>query len=69
MQGEGWDREVDLVVAGAGPGGMTAALVAALDGLEVVLCEKSEQVGESVPYLWRLLQRTHVCLYRLEMTF
>jgi succinate dehydrogenase/fumarate reductase flavoprotein subunit len=42
---EGWDREVDLLVAGAGPGGMTAALVAALEGLDVLICEKSEQVG------------------------
>lgn len=40
-----WDREVDLLVAGAGPGGMTAALVAALDGLDVLICEKSQQVG------------------------
>jgi len=40
-----WDREVDLLVAGAGPGGMTAALVAALEGLDVLICEKSEQVG------------------------
>ena len=40
-----WDREVDFLVAGAGPGGMTAALVAALEGLNVLICEKSEQVG------------------------
>lgn len=39
------EREVDLLVCGAGAGGMTAALVAALDGLEVVLAEKTEQVG------------------------
>ena len=38
-------REVDLLVAGAGPAGMTAALVASLQGLAVVLCEKSDQVG------------------------
>jgi len=38
-------REVDLVVVGAGAGGMTAALVAALQGLRVVLCEASGQVG------------------------
>jgi succinate dehydrogenase/fumarate reductase flavoprotein subunit len=37
--------EVDLLVAGAGPAGMTAALVASLEGLDVLLCEKSEQVG------------------------
>ncbi|HZQ11372.1 MAG TPA: FAD-dependent oxidoreductase [Pseudolabrys sp.] len=38
-------REVDLLVAGAGPAGMAAALVASLEGLEVLLCEKSDQVG------------------------
>lgn len=38
-------REVDLLVAGAGAGGMAAALVAALKGLDVLLCEKSGQVG------------------------
>ena len=40
-----WDRETDLIVAGAGPAGMTAALVAALEGLEVIICEKSQLVG------------------------
>jgi succinate dehydrogenase/fumarate reductase flavoprotein subunit len=38
-------REVDLLVAGAGPAGMTAALVASLQGLRVLICEKSDQVG------------------------
>jgi succinate dehydrogenase/fumarate reductase flavoprotein subunit len=38
-------REVDLLVAGAGPAGMTAALVASLQGLSVLICEKSDQVG------------------------
>ncbi|UWU19332.1 FAD-dependent oxidoreductase [Rhizobium sullae] len=38
-------EEVDLLVCGAGAGGMTAALVAALEGLSVVLCEKTGQVG------------------------
>ena len=38
-------REVDLLVAGAGPAGMAVALVAALEGLDVLLCEKSDQVG------------------------
>ncbi|NCZ89075.1 MAG: FAD-dependent oxidoreductase [Actinobacteria bacterium] len=36
---------MDLVVVGAGAGGMVAALVAALEGLRVVLCEGSQQVG------------------------
>ncbi|MGE0333252.1 MAG: FAD-dependent oxidoreductase [Ramlibacter sp.] len=35
----------DLVVVGAGAAGMTAALVAALQGLRVVLCEASQEVG------------------------
>src|SRR5665213_490199 len=38
-------KEVDLLIAGAGPAGMTAALVASLEGLDVILCEKSDQVG------------------------
>ena len=37
--------EVDLLIAGAGAAGMTAALVAAAEGLSVLLCEKSQQVG------------------------
>lgn len=38
-------EEVDLLVCGAGAGGMAAALVAALEGLTVVLAEKTDQVG------------------------
>lgn len=38
-------REVDLLVIGAGAAGMTTALIAALEGLEVLLCEKTGQVG------------------------
>src|SRR3954470_2428917 len=40
-----WDREVDVLVFGAGMGGMTAALFASLEGLDVLLCEKTDQVG------------------------
>jgi succinate dehydrogenase/fumarate reductase flavoprotein subunit len=40
-----WDLETDLLVIGAGAAGMTAALVGALEGLQIVLCEKSEFVG------------------------
>lgn len=40
-----WDREVDILVFGAGMGGMAAALIAALEGLDVLLCEKTDQVG------------------------
>ena len=37
--------EVDLLVLGAGAGGMTAALSAAILGLDVLLIEKAETVG------------------------
>jgi succinate dehydrogenase/fumarate reductase flavoprotein subunit len=37
--------EVDALVVGAGAAGMTAALVCALEGLDVLLCEKSAQLG------------------------
>jgi len=40
-----WDREVDVLVFGAGMGGMCAALFAAHEGLDVFLCEKTDQVG------------------------
>jgi succinate dehydrogenase/fumarate reductase flavoprotein subunit len=36
---------VDALVVGAGAGGMAAALVCALEGLDVLLCEKTAQVG------------------------
>jgi succinate dehydrogenase/fumarate reductase flavoprotein subunit len=39
------ELKVDLLVAGAGPAGLTAALIASLEGLDVLLCEKTEQVG------------------------
>ena len=38
-------RETDVLVVGAGAGGMAAALAASLQGLSVVLCEKSAQIG------------------------
>jgi succinate dehydrogenase/fumarate reductase flavoprotein subunit len=44
-QHEGATEVVDLLVCGAGAGGMTAALVAGLEGLKVVICEKTAQVG------------------------
>jgi succinate dehydrogenase/fumarate reductase flavoprotein subunit len=40
-----WDGETDLLIVGAGAAGMTAALVATLEGLQVVVCEKSDMVG------------------------
>jgi 3-oxosteroid 1-dehydrogenase len=42
-----WDYTTDVLVVGSGGGGMTAALVAKKDGLEVILIEKSETYGGS----------------------
>jgi succinate dehydrogenase/fumarate reductase flavoprotein subunit len=44
------DVETDLLVVGGGAAGMTAALVGALEGLEVVLCEKSDVVGGTTAF-------------------
>lgn len=44
---EGLDREVDVVVVGAGAGGFVAALTAAADGLDTVLIEKASVYGGS----------------------
>ena len=40
-----WDIETDLLIAGAGPAGMIVALVASLEGLDAIVCEKADQVG------------------------
>jgi succinate dehydrogenase/fumarate reductase flavoprotein subunit len=40
-----WDDEYDVVVLGAGAGGMTAALVASLEGLRALVVERSDRVG------------------------
>jgi 3-oxosteroid 1-dehydrogenase len=45
-----WDMEVELLVAGAGPAGMTAALVASQVGLDAIICEKTEFVGGTAAY-------------------
>ena len=42
-----WDREVDVVVIGAGAGGMAAALTASQQGLSVLLLEKTSRIGGS----------------------
>src|SRR6266850_7236338 len=51
-----WDREVDVVVIGAGAAGMTAAIVAKTEGLEPLVLEKTDQVGGtsawSVGMMW-----------------
>ncbi len=41
----GWDEEYDVVVLGAGAGGMTAALVSAIQGMRTLLIERSDHVG------------------------
>src|SRR5262245_14144696 len=40
-----WDTEVDLLVAGSGGAGLTAALVGACEGLRVMVIEKTEKIG------------------------
>jgi succinate dehydrogenase/fumarate reductase flavoprotein subunit len=45
-----WNEKYDLVVLGAGAGGMTAALVASIEGLRTLLIEKSGQVGGTTAY-------------------
>lgn len=40
-----FNREVDVLIFGSGMGGMCAALFAAHEGLDVLLCEKTDQVG------------------------
>lgn len=40
-----WDEEIDFLVFGSGAGGMAAAVVAAVEGLSVLVCEKSELLG------------------------
>ncbi|MBM4332749.1 MAG: FAD-dependent oxidoreductase [Deltaproteobacteria bacterium] len=45
-----WNEEYDLVVLGAGAGGMTAALVSAVEGMRTLLIEKSDQIGGTTAY-------------------
>ncbi len=47
MSGSTWDQAYDLVVVGAGAGGMAAALAARIEGLSVLLLERSERIGGS----------------------
>jgi 3-oxosteroid 1-dehydrogenase len=45
MAAASWDEETDLLVLGSGAAGLTAALVAAVRGLRVILCEKASVLG------------------------
>ncbi|SAL62888.1 3-oxosteroid 1-dehydrogenase [Caballeronia choica] len=53
---ENWDREVDVIVMGAGAAGMAAAIVAKNEGLVPIVLEKTDQVGGtsawSVGMMW-----------------
>lgn len=40
-----WDQEVDVLVIGAGAGGMAAAITAQIEGSSVLLVEKSDRIG------------------------
>ena len=42
-----WDHETDLLVVGSGAAGMTAALVARLEGLDSLVLEKTDRFGGS----------------------
>ncbi len=42
-----WDYETDVVCIGAGAGGMAAALTASIEGLDVIIVEKTDKVGGS----------------------
>ena len=42
-----WDKEVDVLVIGAGAGGMTAAITAHFEGCTVLLAEKTDRIGGS----------------------
>lgn len=45
-----WDREVDLLVLGAGAAGLSAALTATAEGLDVLLVEKTGWIGGTTAY-------------------
>jgi succinate dehydrogenase/fumarate reductase flavoprotein subunit len=46
-QNRAWDLETDVICIGSGAGGMSAALTAAIEGLDVLIVEKTQYVGGS----------------------
>jgi NADPH-dependent 2,4-dienoyl-CoA reductase/sulfur reductase-like enzyme len=54
----GWDREVDVVVIGAGAGGLVAAIAAREKGASVLVVEKNFDIGgRRRDEFWRPLYR------------
>ncbi|MEJ8816009.1 FAD-dependent oxidoreductase [Variovorax ureilyticus] len=47
MKAPQWDKEVDVLVVGAGAGGMAAAITAHFHGSSVLLVEKTDRIGGS----------------------
>jgi len=47
---EKWDLETDVVVVGSGAAGLTAAVVAANEGLKVILLEKTDKFGGATAF-------------------
>jgi sarcosine oxidase subunit alpha len=47
-----WYEHADILVVGAGPSGMQAALHAAEQGLKVILAEENPVIGGSLDYQW-----------------
>lgn len=47
-----WYEHADVLVVGAGPSGMQAALYAAEQGLKVVLADENKYIGGSLDYQW-----------------
>ncbi|MEQ8483438.1 MAG: FAD-binding protein [Pseudomonadales bacterium] len=45
-----WDFETDLLVVGSGAAGLTGAVVASIEGLEVLVIEKTECYGGTTAY-------------------
>ena len=45
-----WDKEVDLLVLGSGAAGLSAALTGVVEGLNVLLLEKSDYIGGTTAY-------------------